>query len=62
MSAALLAMDGVRANYGDFQALFNITLEIRAGEIVTLIGANGQDYDSARGLRIAAQPARAVAV
>ena len=41
MSAALLAMDGVRANYGDFQALFNITLEIRAGEIVTLIGANG---------------------
>ena len=41
MSAALLAMDDVRASYGDFQALFNITLEIRAGEIVTLIGANG---------------------
>ena len=41
MSAALLTMEGVRANYGDFQALFNITLEIRAGEIVTLIGANG---------------------
>ena len=41
MSDALLAMDDVRASYGDFQALFNITLEIRAGEIVTLIGANG---------------------
>ena len=41
MSGALLVMDGVRANYGDFQALFNVTLEIRAGEIVTLIGANG---------------------
>ena len=41
MSAALLAMDDVRASYGDFQALFNITLEIRTGEIVTLIGANG---------------------
>lgn len=41
MSAALLVMDGVRATYGDFQALFNVTLEIRAGEIVTLIGANG---------------------
>lgn len=41
MSAALLTMEGVRANYGDFQALFNVTLEIRAGEIVTLIGANG---------------------
>src|SRR5580700_11222515 len=41
MSAALLSMDDVRASYGDFQALFNITLEIHAGEIVTLIGANG---------------------
>jgi branched-chain amino acid transport system ATP-binding protein len=41
VNAALLALDDVRASYGDFQALFNITLEIRAGEIVTLIGANG---------------------
>lgn len=41
MSTALLALDSVRAGYGDFEALFNITLEIRAGEIVTLIGANG---------------------
>jgi branched-chain amino acid transport system ATP-binding protein len=41
LSAVLLTMDDVRATYGDFQALFNITLEIRAGEIVTLIGANG---------------------
>jgi len=41
VSDALLAMDDVRASYGDFQALFNITLEIRTGEIVTLIGANG---------------------
>ena len=41
MSDPLLAMKDVRASYGDFQALFNITLEIRGGEIVTLIGANG---------------------
>ena len=41
MNDVLLALDDVRANYGDFQALFNITLEIRTGEIVTLIGANG---------------------
>jgi branched-chain amino acid transport system ATP-binding protein len=41
VSTALLALDSVRAGYGDFEALFNITLEIRAGEIVTLIGANG---------------------
>ena len=41
MSDALLTLNDVRASYGDFQALFNMTLEIRAGEIVTLIGANG---------------------
>lgn len=37
----LLAMENVRANYGDFQALFGISLKVYAGEIVTLIGANG---------------------
>ena len=41
VGAALLSMGDVQASYGDFQALFNITLEIRPGEIVTLIGANG---------------------
>jgi branched-chain amino acid transport system ATP-binding protein len=41
VSEALLAMDDVRASYGDFQALFNITLQVNAGEIVTLVGANG---------------------
>jgi len=41
VSDALLTLNDVRASYGDFQALFNMTLEIRSGEIVTLIGANG---------------------
>jgi branched-chain amino acid transport system ATP-binding protein len=41
MSGPLLVMDDVQAAYGDFQALFNITLEVNAGEIVTLVGANG---------------------
>ena len=40
-SPPLLAMNDVRASYGDLQALFNITLEVKAGEVVTLIGANG---------------------
>jgi branched-chain amino acid transport system ATP-binding protein len=40
-NSPLLVMDDVSASYGDFQALFNITLEVRRGEIVTLIGANG---------------------
>jgi branched-chain amino acid transport system ATP-binding protein len=39
--APLLTVSGVRASYGDLQALFDISLEVRAGEIVTLIGANG---------------------
>ncbi len=37
----LLEMTEVEASYGDFQALFNITLQVQRGEIVTLIGANG---------------------
>jgi branched-chain amino acid transport system ATP-binding protein len=41
VNAALLSLDDVRASYGDLQALFNITLEVKAGEVVTLIGANG---------------------
>jgi branched-chain amino acid transport system ATP-binding protein len=41
VSEALLQLEDVRASYGDLQALFNITLEVKAGEIVTLIGANG---------------------
>jgi branched-chain amino acid transport system ATP-binding protein len=37
----LLELSEVEAAYGDFQALFNITLHVERGEIVTLIGANG---------------------
>ena len=40
-NAPLLEMSDVEAAYGDFQALFNITLTVNRGEIVTLIGANG---------------------
>jgi branched-chain amino acid transport system ATP-binding protein len=39
--APLLDMNDVQAFYGDFQALFNISLKLFSGEIVTLIGANG---------------------
>ncbi len=37
----LLSTHGLVASYGDFQALWGIDLEIRAGEVVALIGANG---------------------
>ena len=37
----LLAIKNLNVNYGAIQALVNIDLAVYAGEIVTLIGANG---------------------
>ncbi len=37
----LLRVDGIETFYGSIQALRGISLEVRDGEIVTLIGANG---------------------
>jgi branched-chain amino acid transport system ATP-binding protein len=37
----LLEVSNITAYYGDLQALFDISLQVNAGEIVTLIGANG---------------------
>jgi branched-chain amino acid transport system ATP-binding protein len=39
--APLLELGNVTAYYGDLQALFGISLHVNAGEIVSLIGANG---------------------
>jgi branched-chain amino acid transport system ATP-binding protein len=36
----LLTLDGVDAFYGDLQALFGVSLEVREKEIVALVGAN----------------------
>ncbi|MEM7341044.1 MAG: ABC transporter ATP-binding protein [Actinomycetota bacterium] len=38
---ALLDVDGVRAGYGDFQALFDVDLTVAAGGATAVIGANG---------------------
>jgi branched-chain amino acid transport system ATP-binding protein len=37
----MLTLSGVDAGYGTFQALFGISLEVRAGEAVGVIGPNG---------------------
>jgi branched-chain amino acid transport system ATP-binding protein len=37
----LLALDGVDAGYGALQVLWDVTLRVDPGEIVTLIGSNG---------------------
>jgi len=37
----MLNVQNVNAGYGKFQALFNVSLEVRAGEAVAVIGPNG---------------------
>ena len=37
----MLSIDRVSAAYGDFQALFDVSLEVKAGEAVAVIGPNG---------------------
>jgi len=41
MSALLLDVNGLQAAYGDSQVLFNVSLSVKAGEVVTLMGRNG---------------------
>lgn len=41
MSAPLLQTQGLQAFYGDAQALFGIDFQLGAGELVSIIGANG---------------------
>ena len=38
---AALKVGGLDVQYKDFQALWNVSLEVRQGEIVSVIGANG---------------------
>src|SRR5262245_15880653 len=37
----MLKLEGIDAGYGGFQALFGVTMEVKAGEAVAVIGANG---------------------
>src|SRR5215470_1954476 len=41
MSEPLLDVRALDAFYGDFQALFDVSLRVRPGEVVAVIGANG---------------------
>eukprot|EP01037_Dinobryon_pediforme_P025924 gene25924-28259_t len=37
----LLELAAIDAGYGDFQALFDVSLAVEAGELLAIIGANG---------------------
>ena len=37
----MLEVRGLRAGYGRAQVLFDVDLEVRAGEVVALLGRNG---------------------
>ncbi|MGO9786036.1 MAG: ABC transporter ATP-binding protein [Stellaceae bacterium] len=39
--SALLTLDGISAGYGSFAALFDVSLQVEAGEAVGVIGSNG---------------------
>jgi branched-chain amino acid transport system ATP-binding protein len=41
MSRALLEVHDLVAGYGDFQALFGVSLELAAGQTLAIIGSNG---------------------
>jgi branched-chain amino acid transport system ATP-binding protein len=41
MPEPLLEVDALDAFYGDFQALFGVSLKVAPGEVVAVIGANG---------------------
>jgi branched-chain amino acid transport system ATP-binding protein len=41
MPEPLLRVDGIDVFYGDVQVLYGLSLEVREGEIVTLLGSNG---------------------
>ncbi|RIV54202.1 ABC transporter ATP-binding protein [Burkholderia pseudomallei] len=41
MAAAMLKIKGLQVNYGGIQAVKGADMEVRQGELVTLIGANG---------------------
>ena len=37
----MLSINGVSAGYGDLQVLFDVSLDVKEGEIVALVGSNG---------------------
>jgi branched-chain amino acid transport system ATP-binding protein len=41
MTTSMLTVEGLQTSYGQSQVLFGVDLEVRRGEVVTLLGRNG---------------------
>lgn len=41
MPDQILTVTGLNAHYGDFQAIYNLDMELNEGEVLAVIGANG---------------------
>jgi branched-chain amino acid transport system ATP-binding protein len=54
----LLQVRALDARYGDFQALFGITMDVAAGQVVAVIGANGAGKSTLLKCIAGALPAR----
>jgi branched-chain amino acid transport system ATP-binding protein len=55
----MLTLDGVTAGYGDTTVLWDVSLEVRAGEAVALLGRNGMGKTTTLRAIMGLNPARA---
>jgi branched-chain amino acid transport system ATP-binding protein len=62
MSDLLLKVDGLETAYGASQVLFGLALEIRAGEVATLLGRNGMGKTTTVRSILGLTPARGGAI
>ena len=62
MPERLLEVRALDAHYGDFQALFGVSLDVAAGAVVAVIGANGAGKSTLLKSIAGAMPARREAV
>lgn len=61
-SSAMLSLQGVNTFYAETQALFNVSLEVGAGEVVALLGPNGAGKTTTLRTILGLTPARSGSV
>jgi branched-chain amino acid transport system ATP-binding protein len=62
MADRMLEVQSLDAHYGDFQALFGVSMAVAAGEVVAVIGANGAGKSTLLKCISGAMPARPNAI